>query len=58
MIRGLVSDDAQGSCTAVPFAVEKWFEMPLVGEDVMAMLEVIDGGVSFKVGIEEQGSFQ
>ena len=58
MIRGLGSDDGEGSCTAVPFAVEMLFEVPFVGKDVALLFEAFKGEVPFAVGIEEPGSFR
>ena len=58
MIRGPESADGQGSCTAVPIAVEILLEMPPVGEDVTSLFEVLDGCILFAGGIEEPGSFR
>ena len=58
MIRGLESASVEGTSTAVPFAVEKRSEKPLMGEDAMSEVEVTGRAVPCRVGIEDPGSFR
>ena len=57
MIRGLGSNDGEGFCTAVPFAVETLFEVPFMAEDAAPLLKVSDEEMPLIEDIEEPGSF-
>ena len=57
MTRGVGSDDGEGSCTDVPFAVELLFEVPFMAADAAPLLKVSDEEMPLIGGIEEPGSF-